>query len=174
MGKFLDALMNKPAATATSNVVPKAATGQPVPVAFVTEPPSDLTSGSDLTQAAQGAWPTLLDGNNKYMGGWVRSVLKEVSNRNILGNYGAGSSRANFGFRFHAFEGIGGYPGTGNVPGRPTYNTLVPITYNQRVTNANITGTTTEEHGSPSIQTRSSTWNGSSTASLNKTGEVLL
>ena len=90
------------------------------------------------------------------------------------GNYGAQSSRANYLFRYRAFSGIGNMPGPIPNAYRPMSQELTPIHWGQRVKNTNISGTTTEQHGPITVQTKPSTWQGSNTASLTKTGEVLL
>lgn len=109
MGSFLNALMNKGASTPSPAQVDPATVAQPVPVAMMTEPMSDLTSGSALNQAGS-QWPELDDAGQKYWnGGWRKSVLREVSNRNEPGNYGSETSKANFSFRYRAFAGIANY-----------------------------------------------------------------
>jgi hypothetical protein len=171
--KFIDALRSKPPA-AKAQISP-AETGQPVPVAFIIEPPSKLTSGSSLNDAAVGAWPDILDGGSKFRnGGWRPSVLREVSNTNVAGNYGAETSRANFLFRFREFVGIGNHPGPIPSPYRPTFNDLTAISWGLRVANPNTKTNTTAQKGPITIQTKPSSWQSSSTASLTKTGETLL
>ncbi|HEY1645944.1 MAG TPA: hypothetical protein VGF75_06290 [Candidatus Saccharimonadales bacterium] len=171
--KFLDALMSKPPA-AKAQISP-AEVGQPTPIAFLREPPSDLTSGSDINEAAVGAWPVLIDGGFKYRnGGWRKSVLREVSNQNTPSNYGSETSKANFGFRFREFLGIGGMPGPIPNPYRPTFNNLIAISWGLRVANPNTKTNTTAQKGPITIQTKPSSWQSSSTASLTKTGETLL
>ncbi len=174
---ILDALLNRK--TLQPSVSPSFSPdfpqiGQPVPVAFITEAPSELTAGSDLNRASSG-WPTLLDGGAKFWNnGWRKSVLREVQAHNNPGNYGLVSSKANWLFRYRAFGGIGNMPGPVPNPYRPMYQNLTPIQWRTLVPNPNITGTTTEQHGPITIQTEPSTWQGANTASLMKTGEVLL
>jgi hypothetical protein len=173
MGKFLDALFMKQ--TIQPSRIDPATIAQPVPVAMAHEPPSDLTSGAAFNQAAIGAWPTLIDGGAKFWnGGWRPSVLREVHYQNILGNYGGETSKALFGFRFRAFNGIGNLSGTMNVPERHTYNDLIPIAWGLRVSNPNTISNTTAQKGPITIQNAPSTWQGSNTASLNKSGVTLL
>lgn len=175
---IIDALLNRPSLSpsASPSFNPNnPQTGQPVPVAFITEPRSELTSGSDINHAAVGAWPTLLDGGAKFWNnGWRKNKLKEVEAHNTPANYGAESSKANWLFRYRAFGGIGNMPGPVPNPYRPTYQNLTPIQWRTLVPNPNITGMSTEQHGPISIQTQPSTWQGANTASLMKTGEVLL
>lgn len=174
MGKFLNALKNKPTPAQPSSFSP-AEIAQPVPVAFIIEPPSDLTSGSALNKAAVGAWPTEIDGGAKFWnGGWRRSVLKEVSNHNIGGNYGSITGGALFGFRYHEYVGVGNYPGPVPNPYRPTFNDLIAVDYAQRVGNPNTVPNTTAQKGPITIQTKPSTWEGSNTASLRRQNETLL
>jgi hypothetical protein len=173
---ILDALLNRKTVQPSSAPNPNAATtGQIVPVAFITEPRSELSSGSDLNRASSG-WPALLDSLNAKLvnGGWVPSKLREVEAHNEIGNYGMVSSKANWLFRYRAFGGIGNMPGPVPNPYRPMWQELTPITWRTLVPNANIAGTTTEQHGPIVIQTQPSTWQGANTASLMKTGEVLL
>ena len=173
MGKFLNAFLNRP--SIQPSTVDPAATGVPVPVAMMTEPPSNLTSDAALNQAAVGAWPTLIDAGAKFWnGGWRNSVLREVTHQNIIGNYGSISSDANYGFKWRAFAGIGNMPGPIPTPYRPTYNDLVPITWNLRITNPNIVPMSTAQTGPISVQKNPSTWLGTGTASLSKTGVTLL
>jgi len=170
---FLDSLMNR--TTLQPATITPAEVGQPVPVAYMREPPSDLTSGSDLNETAVGAWPTLLDGGSKFWNnGWRKSFLKEVSNQNIPGNYGAETSQAHYGFLYRAFVGVGNHSGPIPDPFRPTYNNLTPISWGLRVPNPNTAPNTTQQKGPITIQTTPSTWQGQSTASLTKTGETLL
>lgn len=173
MGKFLNALLNKP--SIQPSTVDPAAVGQPVPVAMLTEPPSDLTSESALNQAAVGAWPTLLDAGSKFWnGGWRQSVLREVTNQNVIGNYGSITSQSLFGFRYRAYAGVGNMPGPIPTPYRPTYNDLVPITWNLRVPNPNIIPMSTAQTGPIPVQTSPSTWLGTGTASVKNNGTTLL
>jgi len=175
MGSFMNALMGNRTQPKAAQVDP-ATVGQPVPVAQMTEPPSDLTSGAAINQAAVGAWPTLLDGGIKYWNnGWRNSVLKEVSTEKVPGNYGSETSKSNFGFRFRAFAGIGDYATEGiKVPTRKEYNDLVPIQWGQRIPNPNIIPMSTAQTGPITIQTKPSTWQGSNTASLIRNGVTLL
>jgi hypothetical protein len=172
--KILDALLNKPP-TMTPQVLP-AETGQPVPIAFIREPPSDLTSGSDINEAAVGAWPTIVDalGLKLRNGGWRHSVLHDVAHENSPANYGGESSKAQYGFRYRAFTGVGDHSGPIPNPYRPTFNELTAITWHLRVPNPNTKSNTTAQKGHRSVQTAPSTWQSSSTASLTKTGETLL
>ena len=173
MGKFLDALFMK------QNIQPAtvdpATVGQPVPVAMMTEPPSDLTSGSSLNKTAFSAWPGLVDAGAKFWnGGWRKSILREVSNHNDIGNYGTITSQALFGFRYRAFGGIGNLSGPMNTPWRHTYNDLTPITWGLRVGNPNTVTNTTAQKGPITVQAQSATWQGTGTASLSKSGVTLL
>lgn len=169
---ILDALLNRKTVQPSSPT--PMANGQIVPVAFLIEPPSELTSGSDLNRASSG-WPGMLDGGAKlWNNNWRKSVLVEVEAHNTPGNYGLVTSQAHFGWRYRAFGGIGNMPGPIPTPYRPTWQSLVPINWGVRVPNPNINGTTTEQHGPISVQTQPSTWQGPNTASLMKTGEVLL
>lgn len=172
--KILDALLNKPP-TMTPQITP-AETGQLVPVAFLREPNSDLTSGSDLNEAAVGAWPTIVDalGLKLRNGGWRKSLLHDVSNEKVAANYGGETSNAHYGFRYRAFTGIGDHSGPMPNPFRPTFNNLTAISWHLRVPNPNTKSNTTAQKGPITVQTTPSTWQSSSTASLTKTGETLL
>jgi hypothetical protein len=170
---FLDSLLNRPSLE-PAKITP-AEVGQPVPIAYLREPPSDLTSGSDLNEAAVGAWPTLIDGGAKFWnGGWRKSKLKEISTVRVSGNYGAETSQAHYGFLYRAFTGIGNHSGPIPNPYRPTFNNLTAVTWGLRVDNPNTPSYTTAQKGPITIQTTPSTWQGASTASLTKTGETLL
>ncbi len=173
MGKFLDALFNKQALQPST--FSPAEIGQPVPVAYATEPPSYLSSGSALNQAANGAWPTLIDGGAKFdNGGWRPSVLREVTHENVIGNYGSVTSEALFGFKWREFAGIGNSPGPIPTPYRPTFDELTPITWGLRVSNPNLPANTVAQKGPISIQTKSTVWQGTGTASISKSGVTLL
>lgn len=174
MAKFLDALLGRTHQQPVS--LDPATIAQPVPVAMVIQPPSDLTSGSALNQAAVGAWPKLLDAGAKFwsIGGWRKSVLKEVENINVPGNYGMVSSLANFGFRWRAFDGIGNLSGPAPSPYRPTYDDLVPVVWNLRIANPAAMPQMIAQKGPITVQRNPSTWEGANTASLNRKGEVLL
>ena len=175
MGSFLNALMNKGASTPSPAQVDPATVAQPVPVAMMTEPMSDLTSGSALNQAGS-QWPELDDAGQKYWnGGWRKSVLREVSNRNEPGNYGSETSKANFSFRYRAFAGIANYANEGfKNPYIKHYNDIVPIQWGLRIPNPNIIPMSTAQTGPITIQSTPSTWQGSSTASLVRNGVTLL
>lgn len=179
MGKFLNALLNKPTVPSGAPYSSGAATvGQPVPVAFAHEPVSDLSSYSDIGHAAIGAWPEPLDSLSLRLvtiGGWLPNKLREVRAQNISGNYGTVTGGALFGFKWRAFVGIGNYANEGfSNPYVPEYNELVPITWGLRVPNPNTPSNTTQQKGSQTIQTKPSTWEGSNTASLSKSGVTLL
>lgn len=174
LGTFFNALTNKQ--TQKPSTTDPAATGVPVPVAYIIEPPSNLTSAAAFNQAAVGAWPALDNDLSIKLanGGWRPSTLIEVSNHNVIGNYGSVTSMARFGFRWNKFVGVGNYPGPVPNAYRPTYNDLVPITWGLRVVNNNVTPTMTRQTGPIVVQQKSTTWQGANTASVNKTGEVLL
>jgi hypothetical protein len=172
MSTFLDALLNRK--TVQPAQITPAQVGQPVPVAYITEAPSPLSSDAALNNAAVGAWPEILDNGIKFKGGWVPNKLREVAARNIPGNYGLITSIANFQFRYRAFEGIGSMPGPVPNPYRPMYNNLISIVWHLRVANPNTKSNTTAQKGPITIQYKPATWLGANTASLNKTGEVLL
>lgn len=176
MSKLLDALMMRPTSM-SARVAPltPAEIARPVPVAFIREPPSDLTSGSDINEAAVGAWPTLIDGGFKFKnGGWRKSVLRNVIVEKEDANYGGVTSETNFGFLWREFTGIGNHSGPIPSPYRPTFNNLTAISWALRVPNPNTKTNTTAQKGHQSVQTKSSTWNSPTTASLTKTGETLL
>ena len=172
--KFIDALLNRE--TYKPAQITPAEVGQMVPVAFIREPPSDLTSGSDINEAAIGAWPSIVPTFTDKLvnGGWRKSTLEEVHTQKVSGNYGGETSKANFLFRFREFVGIADYPGPVPNPYRPTYQNLTAITWGLRVPNPNTKTNTTAQKGPISIQTKPSSWQSSSTASLTKTGETLL
>ncbi len=175
MGKFFNALTNKqtqqPAQVMPMSVPP----AQPVPVATIITPPSKLTSDAALNQAAVGAWPSMLDGGAKFWnGGWRPSFLREVSNHNIPGNYGSVTSMARYGFRWSKYVGVGNYPGPVPNAYRPTWQDLIPIQWGLRVSNPNVTPTYTNQTGPIVVQHKPTTWQGTGTASVNNTGEVLL
>lgn len=172
--KILDALLGKPP-TMTPQITP-AETGQMVPIAFIREPNSDLTSGSDINEAAVGAWPTIVDALFLKLrnGGWAKSVLHDVSTHKVGSNFGGETSHANYGFRYRAFTGIGDHSSPMPNPHRPTFNDLTAISWGLRVSNPNTKTNTTAQKGPITVQTTPSTWQSSSTASLTKTGETLL
>lgn len=175
MGKFMDALRMKPptsqARTYQDGDNPTVA--QPVPVAFIRQPTSDLTAGSSLNKASDDSWPQMLDGGYKWRGGWVPSKLIEVRARNIAGNYGMVTSKANFGFLYSAFRGIGLHSSPIPSPYRPMYDNLTPISWALRVDNPAVK--TNRQLGSgKTVQKTPATFPGSNTASLNRTGDVLL
>lgn len=172
MGKFLDALMNKPAVPSTT--ITAATTGQPLPVAMIRERPSDLTSGSAFSHAAIGAWPDPTDNSIKLFNSWKKNSLKPITTHNAPANYGSVTSASKFGFRFRAFNGIGNYSGPVPNPYVKEYNELVPIVWNIRVGNPNTIANTTAQKGPISVQTTPTTWQGASTASLSKSGVTLL
>jgi len=173
MGKFIDAILGRPATPPPMFTGNSAATeGQPVPVAYAHEPVSPLSASLD-NKAAVGAWPDILDAAvTKY--DWVPSRLVEVRAENIPGNYGNETSKALFGFRWRDFVGVGDYPVEGfSNPYIPEYNELVPISWGLRVPNSNTPSNTTQQKGSITIQTKPSTWEGQNTASLLRNGVVL-
>lgn len=173
MGKFFDALFQR---TSLQPSTPDPATiAQPVPVAMMTEPPSDLTSDAALNNAAIGAWPDMIDAGYRFdNGGWRASVLKEISTENVPGNYGSVTSTSLFGFRWRAYGGIGNMPGPIPNPYRHTYDDLIPIVWGLRVGNPNTVANTTAQKGPITIQQQAATWQGSNTASLSRSGTTLL
>lgn len=188
MSKFVNALMNRPTVKTNTPRNPtkdagifsganNSLEGQPVPVAYIVQAPSPLSGPSATSFAARGAWPAILDSLTQklFNNDWKQSKLLEVRAQNIPGNYGALSSLALFGFGYRAYDGIGNYPNEGfPSPHIPDYNELTPVVWGQRVPNANTSTNTTQQKGSISIQTKPSTWEGSNTASLTRTGVVLL
>lgn len=95
---------------------------------------TELTSGSSLDVARQGApWPEIIDGAYKFFVGWRRNNFRQVFNRNVEGNYGALSSRANYGFKASEYAGVGLTPGPMPVGTRPMYDNLIPILWGLRV-----------------------------------------
>lgn len=172
MGKLIDALLlRSPQKGVSLQPVPPA---QPVPVAFATEPRSDLSSGSDLSQPAWNAWPNMLDGGFKVLQAWRNSILKDFFKQSVGANYGSESSKALFGFRYRAFTGIGNGGQPIPNPYVPEYNILPAISWHLRVPNPNTQPNTTAQKGPITIQTDESYWPGTGTASLKNTGEVLL
>ena len=171
--KFFDALMGK--VSYSPSTVDPATVAQPVPVAMMTEPPSDLSSGSAINQASS-AWPELVDGGAKFWNGaWRKSVLKQVIVVKEDANFGSETSKANFGFLYRAFAGTANYPNEGFTnPHIKKYNDLIPITWGQRIPNPNIIPMSTAQTGPITIQTTPSTWQGSNTASLIRNGVTLL
>jgi hypothetical protein len=182
---FLNALLNKP--NKTKNIVPltrqqpsntggPASLGQPVPVANIYAPPSNLSSDATLNNASVGAWPELINSSYKFFspGGWVVSKLKEVSTVKTPANYGSVTSNTGFGFRFRAYDGIAN---SGiDIPNskRPTYQNLIPIIWGLRVPNPNTPSSYTSEKGPIPVQTHSTVWQGTGTASVTKNGVTLL
>lgn len=158
-----------------------ATTGQPVPVAQIIQPPSELTSGSSLNETAVGAWPPIIDAGFKfYNGGWRLNTLRAPWNQTLRGNYAGANSQPDWLFRFRAFTGIGNYPFAGvRLPHRPEYNDLIPITWNVKVPNEN-TDTSTGYYNRPvggknNTQTpNTATFVPTGTASLKGTGITLL
>jgi len=176
MGKFIDAILGRPATPPPMFTGNSAATeGQPVPVAYAHEPVSPLSASLD-NKAAVGAWPTILDSLyvkliNK---GWQKSTLVEVRAENVEGNYGNETSKALFGFNWRAFIGVGNYANEGfSNPYVPEYNELTPISWGLRVPNSNTPTNTTQQKGSITVQTKPATWEGANTASLLRTGITL-
>lgn len=172
--KIIDALlMRHPPQTNPTFVA--ATSGQPVPVAYASEPRSDLESGSDVNQAAVGAWPRLLDGGHKFWnGGWRKSVLQQVAAFTRPGNYGMVTSQANFGFNYSEFGGIARGGGPIPNPYVAEWNELTPIVWGTRVANPNTQPNTTQQKGPITVQTTPSVWNGAQNASLSKSGVTLL
>jgi hypothetical protein len=151
MGKIIDAFMGRHSAPTVSPVNAPATIGRPVPVADIHEPPSALTSGSSLNRASSG-WAPLLDAGYKIGYAFKRNHLMNPRHAIISGNYGMVTSRANFGFRYQAFDGMAGLP-TGNVRGhRSEWNTLTAIVWGQRVSNPNGNVNTTKA-GTPNLST---------------------
>lgn len=175
MGTFLNALMGKGSTTPAPSNVDPATVAQPVPVAMMTEPPSNLSSGSAINRSGSN-WPVLvIDGGQKVDNAWRISRLKEIFHKNIPGNYGAESSQANYGFRYRAFAGIGNYANEGFInPYIKKYNDLIAIQWGLRIPNPNIIPMSTAQSGPITIQTTPSTWQGSNTASLVRNGVTLL
>ena len=106
-----------------------------------------LTSGSDLNVAAVSSgplgnpWPKILGVfmQRLFKGSWRPNNLREVTTRNLPGNYGSVTSKSLFSFRGREFGGIGNMPGgrgtlvaSHSIASRPTYNNLVPIVYGLR------------------------------------------
>lgn len=103
-----------------------------------------LTSGSDLNVTAISSgnlgnpWPKIIATYMRrlFKGSWRPNNLREITNRNINGNYGAKTSVARFSFRGREFDGVGNMPresrGSWRTPKHPTYNVLVPIVYGLR------------------------------------------
>lgn len=150
MGKLLDALLGRHSAP-ISAFDAAATVAQPVPVADIIQPPSPLTSGSSLNRAASG-WPSIIDANFKIVQAFRPNHLVNPRYAIIGGNYGAVTSRANFGFRYREFDGMAGLPNS-NVRGhRSEWNTLTAIVWGQRVANPNGPVNVTKA-GTPSIQT---------------------
>src|ERR1017187_3877190 len=59
-----------------------------------------LDSGSSLDVAQAGSpWPPIINGAIKFFTAWRLNRLREISNHNVNGNYGAQTSQANFGYR---------------------------------------------------------------------------
>jgi hypothetical protein len=134
--QIIDALLGRPSAP-KPQFSTKATVGQPVPVADIRTPPSQLTSGSSLNRASDDSWPEILNANFKIVTAFRKSVLVNPRKAILSGNYGSLSSRANYGFRYREFAGIGGLPNS-NVRGhRSEYNELTPIVWGQRVPNPN-------------------------------------
>jgi hypothetical protein len=173
--KFLDALLNRAPGNPTSTTPVREkfssgpTVGQPVPVALVIQPQSDLTSGSDLNRAAVGAWPTLIDGGFKQQYAWRSNFLRNPYAVVKPGNYPGANSTPNWGFRFTEFFGLGSYPWSGiRPPQRPEYNALIPIQWQIQVDNENLatnTGYYNEPHGN-TTKNQTSTFIPTGTASL--------
>jgi len=190
MAKFLDALLGRsPTTTANDAFAGRdmfsgasvATEGQPVPVAMVTQPPSDLTTSLD-NKAAVGAWPPLIEsGKLNTGGGWVRSWRIAPFVQVHRGNYGGADSDPNWQFVGRAFGSPGGY---GNYPweGVPSpylkeYNELTPIHWQDRVDNENIAEGLGDSYGDQTgnrTVNKTSTFIPTATASLKGHGETLL
>lgn len=90
----------------------------------------DLDSGSSLNRASSGSpWPPILSQSIKLFSAHRANGLRQTHVVKVVSNYGSITSAADFQFRSHEYDGIGGY--ATNVPSahRPTYNTLDPITW---------------------------------------------
>jgi hypothetical protein len=124
-----------PSALTAGSQINKAAIGGPT----ITQ---KLTSGSSLDKAQIGApWPGIVNGLVKFFNSWRPNAFREVANHNVAGNYGAESSKANFGFLGREFpDGLAGMAmdnagGNHGTPFRPEWNNLVPIIWALRVAN---------------------------------------
>lgn len=106
-----------------------------------------LTSGSDLNVTAISSgnlgnpWPKIIGVfmSRLFKGSWRPNNLRQVSTRNIDGNYGSHGGAVRYYYRGREFGGVGNMPaGSQSLsaahsnPMRPTYNNLVPIVYGLR------------------------------------------
>lgn len=120
-----------------------------VPTDSGTEPPRQLTAGSDLDKPAEGPWRPIIDaGTIDFKPGaaaWPPNSFRTLVVIKTPANYGQESSVANFSFRRWAFNvdpANGEWASIGMLPGpipnasRPMWNNLTKShTWNQRVTN---------------------------------------
>jgi hypothetical protein len=152
--------------------------GQPVPVAQLIQPRTELTSGSSLNKTAFGAWPQLIDAGYKfYNGGWRFLGLRAPWQQTLRGNYAGANSRPDWGFRYAHWKGIAGYPLEGfPSPYIPEYNDLIPIQWNVKVPNENTDSSTGYYNAAQGNITKNqpATFVPTGTASLKGTGINLL
>ena len=120
-----------------------------VPTDSGTEPPRQLTAGSDLNRPAEGPWRPIIDaGTIDFKPGaaaWPPNSFRTLVTTKTPANFGEESSVANFGFRKWAFNvdpangewvSIGMLPGPVPNASRPMWNNLTKShTWNLRVTN---------------------------------------
>ena len=126
------ALYNQPDALVAGSQLNQAAVGGPTKA-------TQLGSGSSLNKARAGApWPGIINGATKFFNSWRKNNLREISNHNVIGNYGSNTGIVNFGWRGREFpSGIAGMAIT-DIKGaghRPEWNTVIPIIYGMRVVN---------------------------------------
>ena len=113
------------------------------------EPPRQLTAGSDLNKPAEGPWPPIIDaGTIDFKPGsaaWPPNSFRTLVITKTPANYGEDTSIANFAYRGWAFNvdpadhewaSIGMLPGPIPTGNRPMWNNLTKShTWNQRVNN---------------------------------------
>jgi hypothetical protein len=124
-----------------------------------------LTSGSDLDRTARGPWPGIIDGAVKFFNSFRPNALREVQTHNIVGNYGAVTSTAMYGFMGREFPGgLAGMPGPIPAGNRPMWNNAPPQLWGLRVIDLNSQAQSTP--GYESIQVGSTTFTPGGSASL--------
>lgn len=140
---------------------------------------TELDSGSSLDKAQKGSpWPPIINGAIKFFVNWRANHFREISNHNVLGNYGSETGKVNFGWRGFEFgkESMAGLP-TSNVRAfRPEYNNLIPIIFGLKVVNP-VAGLSDSYGTVPQTKasqfTNPATFTPAATASLTYKAEVL-
>jgi hypothetical protein len=144
---------------------------------IIQEPPHEvLTAGSDLTVVAQSGGPMPSPGSiigtfmrRLFKGSWRMNKLQEVQHRNLPGNYGAISSRANFSYLGRQYDQAANSPMWIRTPKRPTYNVATPILYRLRVEDPLVKAQSGDLIQVPVVQIGPATFVPAAVASLQET-----